>query len=206
MTELSEKSFDSPPIVEEPEIPETVKHIKVRFSVFFDGTLNNRNNIDTRLAFEKASDLSKLDFEKHKIYRKCKTEDSFKADYTNVATMEGYVKDSTDLAEKINGYDLTLKTYIDGSGTEDDDKDSAIGYGLGWGPTGVRAKTKKGMDKVVFITTKEVPDPTTIIDLLTIDAFGFSRGATSARNFIYEALFGDKLAPLKEQFAAIGKR
>jgi len=204
MTQLNEDSFDSPSIVEEQEVPETVEHIKVRFSVFFDGTLNSRNNIDTRLAYENASLLSKLDFEKHKIYRKCKNEDSYKADYTNVATMERYVEANRELAEKVNGYDLTLKTYIDGSGTDDDEKDSTLGYGLGWGPTGVRAKVKKGMDKVVDKTIREMADPTTVIDRLTIDTFGFSRGAAGARNFIYEVLFGDKLASLKEQFTTRG--
>jgi hypothetical protein len=45
MTQLGESTFTT--TEEEPEKEKEVR-LKVRYSVFFDGTLNNRNNIDAR--------------------------------------------------------------------------------------------------------------------------------------------------------------
>lgn len=199
-----EASFNPELIEDKPEPPEKVKRIKIRFSVFFDGTNNNRNNTDLRIDIEKGDMLSKVDKEKLNIYEKNKDDDSYKADKTNIAIMEPYVFTSDNVDSIDNGYHLTLTTYVNGTGTLDYEADSAFGYGLGWWDSGLRAKVKKGLDDVVNGVFNNHLNKSDVIECLTLDVFGFSRGSTSARNFIHEALFGDKSEPLKVQLEALG--
>lgn len=171
-----------------------VEKIKVRLSMFFDGTLNNRVNIDHRIAYEKKATQGEepgVD----KIYKKYEGKDnSYEGDYTNVAIMERLVK-------KSDGYKETLSVYIEGPGTEDSKTDDMWqGSGLGVGSNGVLAKVEKGIQNAVKKVSKSVPDKSIIIDLLTIDVFGFSRGAAGARNCIYEVLSTGK-KPLRERLA-----
>jgi len=44
--ENGEKAFTSEPIEERTKIPEEVEQIKIRFSVFFDGTNNPRKSVE----------------------------------------------------------------------------------------------------------------------------------------------------------------
>ena len=88
-----------------------MEHVNIRFCVFFDGTCNNRTNTQGRLDSSEA-------------YRKFKKKsDSYENDFTNVAKMEPYV-----LTKPAPGYNHVLATYIEGPGTTDDGKDSAVGY------------------------------------------------------------------------------
>ena len=163
--------------------------ITLSCSVFFDGTLNNRDNT--------------LSQESNKAVntRMAKDSDSYKNALTNVAKMEQFVGDTA-------GYTITLPAlYIEGPGTEEvkedtRDKnarryrppknagyqsDSTAGFAFGLGGTGVRAKVRKGMSKLVNLIGQKVEDEV-IIDELIIDVFGFSRGAAGARFFVHEVL------------------
>ena len=168
------------------------KSITLSCSVFFDGTLNNRDNT--------------LSQESNKAVntRMAEDSDSYKNALTNVAKMEQFVSDSA-------GYTITLPAlYIEGPGTEEvkEDKrdknarryrppknagyqsDSTAGFAVGLGGTGVRAKVAKGMSKLVNLIGEKVTNTESeiVIDELIIDVFGFSRGAAGARFFVHEVL------------------
>lgn len=173
MSELGEAiSVPEPEPVEKKE--EEKKKVKVRISLFFDGTLNNRINVDQRA--EDGEDPGS-----NKIYQKYKGGDnSYEGDYTNVAKMERYI-------DNASGYDVTLSSYTEGPGTQDKNKDKFRGYALGTGSTGVEKKVEKGIKDAVSKITQKVNKRFTI-ETLTVDVFGFSRGAAGARNCIYEVL------------------
>src|SRR5690606_33520369 len=86
-------------------------------------------------------------------------------------------------------YDKNFGIYIEGIGTEDLQKDDTNGYAFGAGKTGVRGKVRKACEKIgerikELVTKKKV-------HTLTFDVFGFSRGATASRNFVYEVNKGE---------------
>ena len=72
--------------------------------------------------------------------------------------------------------------YIEGEGTEDNQKGDTMGYAFGSGKTGIPAKVKKGYANITsqinsyFVSGKEY------VKELTINVFGFSRGAAAARS------------------------
>ncbi|MCF6336676.1 MAG: DUF2235 domain-containing protein [Gammaproteobacteria bacterium] len=168
--ELGETNFNPAKQAEETPQEKKQAHVKVRLSVFFDGTLNNRINIDHRVA-------------NTAVYQQNKEEgNSYENDYTNVEKIERYMETTQD-----DEYDKKLSIYIEGPGTEDEKGDSAIGYGLGKGGTGIAAKVRQGILKSIERLSKHI-EAESIIDKLTLDVMGFSRGAAGARNYIFEAL------------------
>jgi len=166
--ELGETSASA--TIEVEEIKEkAIEHVTIRLSVFFDGTLNNRINIDHRVA-------------NTAVYQKNKESGSYESDYTNVEKIERYLETSED-----EEYDTKLAIYIEGPGTENEEGDATRGFAIGTGATGVKKKVEKGLGKAVKIISRHVKMGR-IIDKLTLDVVGFSRGAAGARNFIFEAL------------------
>ena len=158
------------------------EYVNVTVGIFFDGTLNNKSNTDARLAYEKKVDGKAFDKEKADAYKKWytfKKSGSYDNSYSNIARMEKPYK-------KINSEkEFQLAIYMEGIGTEDYEDDQAIGKGLGRGSTGVIQKVKKGCKKIVDEGIAPL-NLTKKINKLQIDAFGFSRGAAAARNFVYE--------------------
>jgi len=72
-------------------------------------------------------------------------------------------------------------------GTEDRGRDrDVIGYGLGYGDTGTKAKVEKGIVEAVARIRRAVGSREII--RLQIDTFGFSRGAAAARHCIWACL------------------
>jgi len=161
--------------------PPSKQGVRIRASVFFDGTLNSRTN----------TSLGKPDSKSW-----LGSYDSYKDDYSNVSKLEEVLL----LPHK--GYDLSNHFYIEGIGTKDGESDSFKGYALGIGDTGIDAKAKKGIDDIYkFITermSKDVP-----ITCIHLDSFGFSRGAAAARYFIHQAIYNSDTA-LKERLAHDG--
>lgn len=167
-------AFDSPSPHPEEEAEEVAD---LSIGMFFDGTLNSKKNTEARWLAEQPIDDPKslTDDEKEMIKafkksRKDKTS-SYYNDYSNVARLWKY-------------YDEPTAIYIEGIGTEDLEKDDTNGYAFGAGKTGVIGKVKKGCEKLAekikLLASVE------IIEFLELDVFGFSRGATAARNFVYE--------------------
>lgn len=187
--QIGEASYTPP--TDPPVDPNDGKeHVNMRCGAFNDGTSNNRVNIQSR--------LDKTDKYLEKEAKHKKKQDSYESDFTNIAKMEPHV-----LLEPTQGYQHILKTYIEGPGTTDNEGDDMRGYGIGMGPTGIRAKVKKGILDVVTKVDKQLKENKKIvIDLLTLDLYGFSRGAAGARHFIHEALFGDH--SIKQQLQDLG--
>lgn len=135
---------------------------KIRVSVFFDGTLNNRTN--TWLG------------EKGTI-----KDDSYKNALTNIAILELYHRKNTE-------YDYSLSVYVEGIGTTDEETDSTVAAATGRGPTGILDKVETGISKVI-VKINGVLTAGQEIQCLHLDCFGFSRGAAAARNFIYSTIY-----------------
>ncbi len=212
MTQLGESV--SPPEVDKPEEKEEeIKKIKIRHSIFFDGTLNNKANIDARLVSADPKDLTaeekktatdlinNMSVEElnwaQSSYNEYKDVDSFENGYTNIVKLDRHF-DTTPQAP----YEKNLKTYVEGAGTRDGKKDKIFGYALGVGVSGVKKKVTDGVDEVVKLISSKHKDTSVIIELLTLDTFGFSRGAAGARYFIYQAMLGDKT--IKTQLQDLG--
>jgi hypothetical protein len=141
--------------------------VTIRASLFFDGTLNNRNNTEVRMRGE--ADEDQLESA------------SYTNDLSNIAKIERL------LAEQA-GYDIKLKLYIEGIGTEDNETDSlALGASMGMGDTGVVSKVEIGLENLYTAITEKVEKTTPIVHV-HLDSFGFSRGAAAARHFIHKAL------------------
>ena len=130
----------------------------LRITLCFDGTMNNKNNTDARRANTET-------FQDHD------DDASYENDYSNVARL----------------WDVTTdhRIYVEGVGTEDGKGDSLIGGATGSFSRGIRAKIRKGCEEVAKYVKSQLGSDE-ILDQLTIDVFGFSRGAATARNFTYE--------------------
>ena len=158
-------------------LPESPGTLKLTYGVFFDGTLNNRENTEIRKKVEKKGEfrMASASEEEYKIYKDYAKEDnSFGNDFTNVARK--YM-----CTDRIN-----YSIYVEGIGTIDKKNDVGDGYKYGRGKTGVVGKVKnrcKTLAERIFIIAKE----NNLLEEieLTLDIFGFSRGAAAARNFAY---------------------
>ncbi|CAM4074117.1 Uncharacterized alpha/beta hydrolase domain [Pedobacter westerhofensis] len=166
---VNEHSGDGVEFGEPEEMVTTEDLENITVGVFFDGTGNNRNNIDRR------DDKHSSVYHDKTTGWKWKWQDntSYENDRTNVDHLEKMYRKET----------LYFSIYIEGIGTMNDQYDNKIDMGLGNGLTGIRAKVRFACEELVkriqSVTKKNVAR-------LTIDVFGFSRGAAAARNFVHE--------------------
>ena len=162
---------------------ENSKEIFLEAGLFFDGTNNNHRNVEIRKKVQKIEeyeDQSKPEnrstWTEYFIYKSVESpfDGSYENDFSNVARLWRGVDQEE--------YGI----YIEGIGTEDEKEDSIRGMAWGTGGTGIRAKVKKGCkklaEKIINIKGKNKVKSINI----TLDVFGFSRGAAAARNFVYE--------------------
>jgi hypothetical protein len=145
--------------------------VKVRLTLFFDGTGNNRGNTDNRQA----------NSAKFKEHGEKAPNSSYFNDWSNVARLEKYT------GEGSAGYDIHIKVYIEGIGTVTDHADDGWGNLAGEGKTGVKKRVDKGLLKAIGLLEKAVAK-VTIIEKLTVDTCGFSRGAAAARYCVHRVL------------------
>lgn len=167
--------------------------LKIRFSLFFDGTNNNRNNIAARekkeIGFTPKNENEKKELEAYKDNGD--GESSYDNGRTNIAVMEPQVM------PKQEGYDHYFKIYIEGQGTNNlESDDDLMGKGLGIFGSGVASRAEKGVREAVlamqdYLDTK--PPEEFEIEKIDVDVFGFSRGAAAARHSI--SLMLEWLAP-----------
>lgn len=136
----------------------------IRIGIFFDGTGNNAQNaIKREFSSEKLSKSSSYTISQTNIYR----------------LFKNYVKNSSDGVKAF---------YVEGIGTldhfEDSTTSSATGYDI-WEGYSAHAKTQKAFENLCRfleeLAIKNYKDKITLS--LTLDLFGFSRGAALARNF-----------------------
>lgn len=201
MTELLEKIallFEKDPDVEKGK----KKPITIRCILLFDGTMNNKTNIQSRIdkdEFYKStiSTWSKVKYSVASTFsdtaNKPKGDDSYENGFTNIVSLDTYME-----KQPIPGYDITLKIYTEGAGTLNNESDATMGYAMGLGDAGVKNKCAKGiLDAINQITEgkiegKEIDKETQYIKKLTFDVFGFSRGAATARHCIYQLLINER--------------
>ncbi|PAM91703.1 hypothetical protein B4N84_27215 [Flavobacterium sp. IR1] len=140
--------------------------VELTLNLFFDGTGNNKTNIEAR---------EKNTTPYHRNSNK--KDDSYTANYTNVARMYDAVSKK---APK------QLNIYIEGVGTADlksDDKlPKGIAQSVGFWSTGIHDKMKRGCELAAEKVKKAANGKP--IDLITINVYGFSRGAATARHFL----------------------
>lgn len=145
--------------------------INAVFGIFFDGTLNNKVNTKER---ENNTSIYKKNGIKTWTQRRIseKKDTSYDNDWSNVARMSESCS---------SDYGI----YIEGIGTEDYQSDANSGFAFGSGDTGIRGKVRKGCEEIVNRIKKKLGNKDHV-EVLTLDVFGFSRGAAAARNFVYE--------------------
>lgn len=164
--------------------PENKIGVKVNINLFFDGTLNNGNNTDGRLAYNKKKKglaLSPDESKAAEAYRKNHEDgSSYENYYSNIAIMH-----QMNLADNTK---KEIKVYIEGEGTEDYKGDDTDGYAFGSGKTGIPAKVNKALlrikEGIKFIEDKKYIKEKEFINEIELTVFGFSRGAAAARHFI----------------------
>jgi hypothetical protein len=187
------------------------KRKDITVGVFIDGTMNNRYNSRARISWEKkrlGEDSEAYSEAAHlRVYAKSEEDvfgtDKFEFEGENYEYKYGegsYENDPSNPAILFEHYDKnesTAKVYVEGIGTEtlaDEngkvesyESDSPFrGPGLGWGETGIKARVKRAVELTVGEIFKKLESRYDVIGTLTIDVFGFSRGAASARHFVHE--------------------
>ena len=96
---------------------------------------------------------------------------SYGNDFSNIARMWDAIKGHTKQCSSV---------YIEGIGTKRGQQDSGlIGGGLGWGEYGVEKRTKSAFYEIIKKISNQEPT------ILTLNVFGFSRGAAAARYFVH---------------------
>ena len=154
------------------------KVIDLTIGVFFDGTCNNKYNIDAT----KDGVAIPTDKDKNKSYF---------GTFSNVAELfESYDEESPP---------NTAKVYVEGIGTvepitDQNGKlissgalDDQPGYAFGKGDKGINGKIERGCKMIVDEIEKlthNIDDESVAIGTLSLDVFGFSRGAAAARSFV----------------------
>lgn len=213
MTELLEGV--QPPAVEQAEAKKEKKQpVKIRCSLFFDGTCNNRNNTDARtgkLDAEGKSNRDKYEANKaQKAAEELKKKDalsgkgdaSYENDYTNIATLEPAV-----WPEASEGNQYFIKVYTEGPGTVINyGRDNSRGYAFGSGDeAGVKSKVLSGIIEAVskIQGIDDIKPNKKYIEKLELDVFGFSRGAAGARYCIHQLIIDENM-PIKKRLELLG--
>lgn len=175
---------------------EKVEKANISINLFFDGTRNNMKNTEAREEYFKLTgkapfqdpkwkglaDETKAD---HYVKMGNKRDDSYESGYSNVALLsKAFIKQ---LKNKENYLDFA---YVEGiaTGNRETDayvKDSMGGYAWGHGDTGIEAKVEKG-SQYAAKKLKKLVSKGQGKDTITINVFGFSRGAAAARSFLNE--------------------
>lgn len=162
MANITFNDYTAPSIVE--------NSLSVTLGIFFDGTLNNKNNTNARKGKKDG-----YEYKAYKNYGGSKDENtSYNNDWSNIARLwENYHKSNA--------------IYIEGIGTLDLKDDEMDGFAYGSKVTGIKEKVKascleisKKVNSLVLSSGKKK------LSSITLDVFGFSRGAAAARHFVYE--------------------
>ena len=161
--------------------PENKKGVKVTVNVFFDGTLNNMKNTEARLAYQGEKGNKTLSKEAKAFKDNDEDDSSYDNYFSNIAIMR-----------KLNPPDLKnriIPIYIEGEGTLDQNKDDIMGYAFGSGDvSGIPIKVSKALSKIDteinYLKEKNYVKANEFINEMTVNVFGFSRGAAAARNFV----------------------
>jgi len=153
--------------LEEDTTTEEEPRVSIRANVFFDGTGNNRANVNA------GPDGAPFD---PSFIRT----DSYEADHSNISKLQSLWKKS----DKEKHY--TLSVYVEGIGTHNNRRDSLVGSGTGQGFSGVKTRVATGLKRIINSIDKLGTNKK--ISYIHLDTFGFSRGAAAARYFVYYSM------------------
>ena len=160
----------------------------LRIGVFFDGTANNTfkhlEGLEAIEAFLSQCDDPK---QREKLRRQCisgqlpVSNTSESNDITNIGKAYSlYIRNSKD--------ELSIPVYIDGIGTAKNNDDSMNGQGFDMGETSSLGKVEEACNtQVVLEIKKQLGSALSSIECISrieFDVFGFSRGASAARQFV----------------------
>lgn len=157
---------------------------QIRVSVFIDGTGNNLYNTGTRV-------------EGHRTIGDADHRGSYANSYSNVARL------ATTLATHTRTDDHHVAIYVEGMGTLAGEPDEDEGMGLGTGSTGVQSRVDACFEAVIS-RIDELGERNPRLESLRLDAFGFSRGAASARLLLHRVLKSH--GGLVDRLGALGYR
>ncbi|RON43682.1 T6SS phospholipase effector Tle1-like catalytic domain-containing protein [Pseudomonas frederiksbergensis] len=170
--------------------------IALRIGVFFDGTGNNANNTAAGLLCGAQHPIAVEDIDASCSPYMSDPDSSYGAGPTNVKKLHDLYY-STVMAEGDGPTKLASRAiYVEGIGTEANEKDSMVGSGMGRGGTGVAGRVQYSFTLIKQLLNNVLQEnPNSEITSLTFDTFGFSRGAAAARHFSNEVVTG-KQGPL----------
>ncbi len=158
--------------------------VRVEAGIFFDGTGNNRNNIQTYqrqmdecLTANAAGTMSEEDCSSELSQF---MEGSYLNAETNVSKLERMYQQDQFQSEEWEQVHR-ISTYVSCVGTKSGVPDDGPSMGLGLGEQGILQKIDKGCSDLAIDIRDSGSDP---VDELVLDVFGFSRGAATARHFI----------------------
>ncbi|MFQ2290970.1 T6SS phospholipase effector Tle1-like catalytic domain-containing protein [Aeromonas enteropelogenes] len=160
----------------------------LRIGVFFDGTSNNTfNHLIGKDGIETFLEQCAAPEEREALRKQCEAGDvplkvaSQANDITNIGKAHALYDIST------SGV-LSVPVYIDGIGTENGEGDTGAGQGADTGSTSSLAKVEQACKTKIVEELKLQLGPTlSILDCIhkiDFDVFGFSRGASAARQFV----------------------
>jgi len=159
--------------------------------LFTDGTLNNADNTETfrkRLLVECVDPLK----EDPSRTEECRTRlamrlgESYANGPTNVVKLFDLYREQKDI--RAGRKTLTIKAYEPGAGTKSGEEDSILGAATGLGETGVPEQVTKLFRAIAEIAKVRLGGE--VVSELTVDLFGFSRGAAAARHAAQQILKG----------------
>jgi len=193
---------------------ESISTIELQLGFFFDGTTNNMYNTELSQKIQKGAgyveelqvddykhptEVDILAYDKYKMnsaedIRNKKDIDSYnftaeekeaflKRDFLEPVT--SYVNDQTNVVRIYQQCDAeNYAIYIEGIGTKKYLQDNQEGYALGNGITGIKKRAKEALEELKQRIVSTSNKPNKNLNKVTIDVFGFSRGAATARHFI----------------------
>jgi len=167
--------------------------VYLEVGIFTDGTMNNAAN--ARSFSEQLERDCLIPYENDEISREeCEWRmgmlmgDSYANAATNVAKLRDLYMEGELASEGTITYQRFV--YAPGAGTKTEDSDKWYGAATGMGEAGVIQQVNYVFSELTLMVNEGLRGKT--IDNLTVDLFGFSRGAAAARHAAYEINQGEK--------------
>ncbi|QYN48754.1 DUF2235 domain-containing protein [Apibacter sp. ESL0432] len=163
--------------------------LQLTYGLFFDGTLNNRENTRIWKKVRGIDGYGNPTEEEIEIFEQNAREKKFLSRKRVDKESTSYLNDFTNVGRKSLSCNREYTIYVEGIGTQDKKEDKLQGYAYGRGETGITGKVIKGCDflaEKIKLLKNFIDEPDKISEILvTVDVFGFSRGAAAARYFAY---------------------
>lgn len=133
-------------------------------NLFFDGTKNNKYNIDNKTRYSRQTTKDPKGYE------------SYTNAYSNVAHLYEAAYQQT------NKNNTIINIYVEGMGTTKDRVDDQQGFAMGSGITGITGRANHAFETMRLAIQEK--RSRFRIARIRLNAFGFSRGAATARHFL----------------------